>query len=396
MLLRRFTRIPHLRRVELTDTQSSFYHNKLYRIHGSRRRYATWGGRPTSVIICSQHARELISAEICFWLVRLLGQDSEVLLEWPEMQAALRKIPALVAGNYPRTISPQQLNTWTRQLLAKMVVEVVPVVNQEGRDYIARTFDYSQRKTVSTQVDLNRNWLVFRATDNSSFNELEPDGQEWHGASALSGLWAMGTPYAGTFEFSDIPKTSLDAWQVMMADMQGFFKNKKNPVGIAAALIALLGYAAQGSAADTAYVELGFPFSMVVETYGPSHRGIGWTCPILRTLQLACNNANLCGETVCKDGYGYLVEPAPGMHSEANIAAEVAAASNAALAATTTAAVSTKLNILADPYLKGLNASNTAFYMEFFNPVTAAAYRDTVAKWLAAILVALDYAAKHS
>lgn len=56
--------------------------------------------------------------------MRLLGQDSELLLQWPEMQAALRKIPALAAAYHPRTILPQQLNTWTRQLLAKMVVEV--------------------------------------------------------------------------------------------------------------------------------------------------------------------------------------------------------------------------------------------------------------------------------
>lgn len=33
-------------------------------------------------------------------------------------------------------------------------------MNQEGRNFIARTFAYGQRKTVGSRVDLNRNWCA--------------------------------------------------------------------------------------------------------------------------------------------------------------------------------------------------------------------------------------------
>eukprot|EP00775_Hariotina_reticulata_P009402 gene9402-9566_t len=334
--------------------------NQLYRIYNGRRINTTaLSGLPTSVIICNQHAREVVSGELCFWLVRLLGQDSGLLLQWPEMQVALKKATATASLARSGAVTKQAMNRFTAGLLAKMKVEVVPVVNQEGRDHIARTFNYDLRKTVSSQVDLNRN----------------------------CGMWSLMTPWGGVYDYWSIPATTVDKWQTMMNLMQAPFKDTSNKIGIASCFSSTMLYSSQGSSEDTAFKDIGFPYPMTLEVYSPwllPDSGILWTCPTLRTQQAVCNNQNRCGSSACRDRNGNLQMPSPGKE-KTQASAEVVAAAAAELE---------QLNIAADPYLKGLSTSFSSATFYSFNPATASMYRETVARWIVAILTALDYVVK--
>jgi hypothetical protein len=110
--------------IPLSDAQTG-NRNQLYRIYNSRQVNSTAAADlPTSFIICNQHAREVITGELCFWLIRLLGLDSGLLLEWPEMQTALRKSRVTARLATAGVVTRVRMNKFISGLLTRMKVEV--------------------------------------------------------------------------------------------------------------------------------------------------------------------------------------------------------------------------------------------------------------------------------
>lgn len=98
---------------------------QMFRVGGTGARAAAAAGPlPTVLLICNQHARELITAELCFWLLRALARDTKTLNEWPEVAAALNATAAAAraagrAGPIPRT-----LDQWASRINSRLRVEV--------------------------------------------------------------------------------------------------------------------------------------------------------------------------------------------------------------------------------------------------------------------------------
>lgn len=108
----------------------------------------------------------------------------------------------------------------------------------------------------------------------------------------------------------------------------------------------------------------------------------------------------MCGDAVCRNADGELMRPSAGKHAHAARhagAAQASAASATAAPAQAPAGAldSRELDVSADPYLRGLAESLEADYFLAFNPATAAHYRTTVAKWLAALLAGMDHVAAN-
>ncbi|KAF6254285.1 hypothetical protein COO60DRAFT_331745 [Scenedesmus sp. NREL 46B-D3] len=238
--------------------------------------------------------RQVITAELCFWLIRLLAGDSRTLLEWPEFRAALAASPVAVRRARGGNANPGTLRQWTQNLTSRVKVEVVPIVNMDGRKKIEEQGDYNLRKNLNG-VDLNRNWRINRAAPDSAVDELNPDSEVYGGTGPLtewetrslhaymqrelpgngrglfcdvhSGMWALMCPWSGKFDMTDIPMPDINAAQVLLDAMQHPFRDC-NGRGIAAGPGAGLLYRAYGSADDTAR-DLRFRLTLTAEIYGP-------------------------------------------------------------------------------------------------------------------------------
>lgn len=69
-------------------------------------------------------AREVIAAEYCYWLVRLLTDtNTTTLLEWPEFQTQLG-LTARFKSQGAEGVSAGQLAAWAREIVAKVEVQV--------------------------------------------------------------------------------------------------------------------------------------------------------------------------------------------------------------------------------------------------------------------------------
>lgn len=128
-----------------------------------------------------------------------------------------------------------------------------------------------------------------------------------------SGTWSLMTPWGGRFDFSDVPADTVARWQGLLDVMQPPFRSADNAIGISAGLSsgmvrtaqapvwhcwlaawpacpACIGgcmqlinahshsqlqnvtrglqmYASQGSADDTAFGDVGFPYVLTVEVF---------------------------------------------------------------------------------------------------------------------------------
>jgi hypothetical protein len=68
--------------------------------------------------------QQAITAEMCFWLIRLLAGNSRTLLEWPEFRAALAASPVAVRRARGGSANAATLRNWTATLTTRAKVEV--------------------------------------------------------------------------------------------------------------------------------------------------------------------------------------------------------------------------------------------------------------------------------
>lgn len=120
------------------------------------------------LLTCTVHARELIVAEVCLNLLRLLAgtpQDRRPVVAWPETAAALRKAGLVTraetpAGGGSLTGAPRDpLASVAAAFAREYDLHVAPLINLSGRMLIEKEGKYGQRKTgESPQTDINRNF----------------------------------------------------------------------------------------------------------------------------------------------------------------------------------------------------------------------------------------------
>ncbi len=72
----------------------------------------------------SSHCLQIIAGEVCFWLVRLLAQDTATLLEWPVFREVIQKSAgAQRLGDDPSQLEAK-LKQWVAEITSKIKVEV--------------------------------------------------------------------------------------------------------------------------------------------------------------------------------------------------------------------------------------------------------------------------------
>jgi hypothetical protein len=90
--------------------------------------------RRTGVLMCAQHAREVFSVEVCYWLTRFMATDVDSLLTFPEVQTKLLATGKFGSGTVNRTL----LLNWITDILNKMRLIVssrmarIPTTGQRG------------------------------------------------------------------------------------------------------------------------------------------------------------------------------------------------------------------------------------------------------------------------
>lgn len=229
-------------------------------------------GKEVILLIAGEHARELITSEIVYWLYQVLtGQDAE-LLSWPAAAsfASQRKQMGLGAGN---------LQDWVQDLLKKVVFKIVPIENIEGRK-AAEEGDTCLRRTFSG-VDLNRNWGIEwkqKALDDEDYGGPHPFSEP---ESRIVKLVAESSPlrsfvnihsgeYALYIPWDSHPNYAIRLpadTQVVLEQMNVWCQCMHGPGGATA------GYLAYGTSMDYMYERLHVPYPLTVEVYGP--KGLG-------------------------------------------------------------------------------------------------------------------------
>jgi len=445
--------------------------------------------RRTGVLMCAQHAREVFAVEVCYWLTRFMATDVDSLLTFPEVQRKLLATGKFGSG----TVDKTRLVAWIEDILNKMRLIVIPLMNAEGYRLVEGG-SFAQRKT-PTGVDLNRNW-PFGFSTSSSIPEASRSGETYRGPRALSeyqsytvhqaaknlwkpslfvdihtGMESIMMPWGHKVTLTDIPNNVIYAWEAWIAAM--------NRRAITGALVAASPgssqlYLTPGSVENTFYATFGAKYSMTIETFSAVAEGIGWTCPAMRSFKSACTNSG-CGCTNCRKQDGTVVGCArcncPGRrssintgrkilgddiqlgYSESDVATPAAVGEEAGGSETVAAVVddssadvgtegdageSPVNRIMVDPEEEALKAfaaaeaakaaaglteddvevaastayqSNAAdpfirrYYanqcgsscstFKFFNPITPAQYRESIARWLVTMMLSIEYVANN-
>ncbi|KAK9810511.1 hypothetical protein WJX72_012011 [[Myrmecia] bisecta] len=220
------------------------------------------------LLVGGEHARELITSEIAFWLIQLLAQQAPGLESWP------------AASQVQQLGKSAPLGKWGAALLKKCVFKVLPVVNIAGRKAV-EAGNTCLRKTLSG-VDLNRNWPYRWVPQN------DEKADEYGGAAALSepeariikhiaethrpqayvtmhsGEYALYVPWDSEKAVApNLPEgvdDLLDKMNVYCQCMHGSGGE-------------VAGYLAFGTSMDYMYSELFVPYPLTVEVYGPDGLG---------------------------------------------------------------------------------------------------------------------------
>lgn len=229
-------------------------------------------GKEVILLIAGEHARELITSEIVYWLYQVLtGKDAE-LLSWPAAAsfASQRKQMRLGAGN---------LQDWVQDLLKKVVFKIVPIENIEGRK-AAEEGDTCLRRTFSG-VDLNRNWGTEwkqQALDDEDYGGPHPFSEPESRIVKLiaesspirsfvnihSGEYALYVPWDS---HPDLGSSLMADTHVVLEQLNVWCQCMHGAGGIVA------GYLAYGTSMDYMYERLHVPYPLTIEVYGP--KGLG-------------------------------------------------------------------------------------------------------------------------
>jgi hypothetical protein len=309
-----------------------------------------------AVLSCSTHARELITGEACFAIVRLLAgaeprsagggggganpsepNPASALWRWREMRQAM-----LAAGLITRaeasSASASQAAFRARvapRIARELDLAVLPVVNAAGRDVIEQLGNYTLRKTVDAQdptgrpqVDPNRSypymwqggpeeqpaeyyeasevfpgrnpswpWEV-RATASLLDGSAAGEGAKRELDAAVdvhSGTHALLFPLGYTCDLSSVPQERIEHWQrASDAAVASIGPVTRGPTAPAL-------YVAAGTTMEYAYGGLGAKMASTPEIWGPDGRN--QRCPSMSEWAAACGAQEaMFGVCMCDGG----------------------------------------------------------------------------------------------
>ncbi|KAL3139931.1 hypothetical protein ABBQ38_004221 [Trebouxia sp. C0009 RCD-2024] len=229
-------------------------------------------GKEVILLIAGEHARELITSEIVYWLYQvLIGKDAEF-LSWPAATAFHTQRKQMRPG-------VGTLQDWVQDLLEKVVFKIVPVENIAGRKAVEEG-DTCLRRTFSG-VDLNRNWGTEwkqKALDDEEYGGPHPFSEP---ESRIVKLIAESSPvrsfvnlhsgeYALYIPWDSHPNYAIDLpadTQVVLEQMNVWCQCMHGVGG------AVAGYLAYGTSMDYMYERLHIPYPLTFEVYGPNDLG---------------------------------------------------------------------------------------------------------------------------
>ncbi|GAX73946.1 hypothetical protein CEUSTIGMA_g1396.t1 [Chlamydomonas eustigma] len=230
--------------------------------------------KPVAVLVFGEHARELITTEVCLWLSKVLLGDHKDFLSWSQTVEAV----ALAAPVTQEKDLSQWIQEWRSMILSKLTLKVLPLENVDGR-VLWEGGDLCRRKTAS-DVDLNRNWdFAWHAQSRSSemyggeapFSEpqsryLRDAAGQWKPVAFInvhSGEWAVYTPWDSR-ESLGAGLLDLDP---LVQKMGKICDCMAGPSG------AISGYLAYGTSMDYMYARLGVKYPFTIEVYGGGDSG---------------------------------------------------------------------------------------------------------------------------
>jgi hypothetical protein len=266
--------------------------------------------RARALITCGIHARELITVDACFALLRLLASphddDAMALLAWPEMRASLRAagiISASAAASQARALPA--VRAAARRLASQTELRVIPVVNPDGRAAIESQGSYGLRVN-ARGVDLNRNlqtnWLPPAAGQqpgDDTYPGLTP-ASEWEtralGAALVGG--GKGEEEGGLVDsFVDLHsgfvslmgpsassacglQRSMTRESARMHERAMRAMQRSMPSPTVAGPTARVLYGAAGTTLDDAFVRAKANVAVAVEVYDAEYSSrLGFRCP---------------------------------------------------------------------------------------------------------------------
>lgn len=239
-------------------------------------------GKAKLLMVCGEHAREIITAELALWLARVLvGEDAEY-ETWDESRAAFVRSMGLRPPPM-RGLEPLDVRDWVRWILSRVVVKLVPIEVPTSR-LAVENGKGCLRKTVN-EVDLNRNWPVgYRPMSTAAKHGSdeypgphpfsEPESRivrdeaarfKPHGyANVHSGEWAMYVPWDHKPAFGeDLPRDT----NVLLDRLNEHCECVSGAAG------QVSGYLAYGTSMDYLYSELKVPYPLTIEVWGENGEG---------------------------------------------------------------------------------------------------------------------------
>lgn len=319
-------------------------------------------GKEVILVVAGEHARELITSEVVYWLVQVLSAQDSEFAAWPAAAQMAGDRKAIGLGG-------ATLHEWVASLLKTCVFKIIPVANMEGREAVEQG-NLCLRATPSG-VDLNRNWPVAwqqQALTTEEYGGKEPLSEpqariikfvaETNPLRAYvnlhSGEFALYAPWDSKEELADnLPvdtESLLEQLNIWCKCMHG-----------AAGKVA--GYLAYGTGMDYMYDQLHVPYPLTFEVWGPGELGKLAAGGRPRRLQQA---------KATQEG-----------GPEGAMAAVAAAASGTGAIQATQSTT--------DPSA----ASEPQECFDAYNPGTPADYQETIVTWVATLLTLADHVVSH-
>jgi hypothetical protein len=276
-------------------------------------------------VTCGIHARELITVDTCFALLRLLASPSDAdalaLLNWPEMRSALSKAGIISeSAAVSATRALPAVRAAARRLAATTELAVMPLLNPNSRRTI-ETHGQFKLRVNARGVDLNRN---MRSNWKPPAPGQRPGSDTYPGPSAAS-EWETravnaATSVRGVDSYIDLhsgfvslmgpsaaspcglkeamTRDSAKAHQRAMQAMQ-----KVMPSPTVAGPTARVLYAAAGTTLDDAFNLRGARVSLAVEVYDDQFASrAGYSCPSYEAFwATACDAEGGSGSVKCRE-----------------------------------------------------------------------------------------------
>jgi len=215
--------------------------------------------------------------------------------------------------------------------------------------------------------------------------------------TGTEGIW---TPWGHTMSLAEVPDSDILAWDRWFAAM-----NQKAITGASVQVgggAGSFGELTPGSVESTFYApsEINAKYSMTAETYSPTGEVLEWVCPTMRAFKADCTTSG-CGCTNCRDTSGVVINcetcncsvAAAGGRSVATGWKPLRRDAKAEVAASTGYKTNPRDPFL-NRYYQNVNCSSCPV-LKKFNPITPAAYRESLSRWLVTLMLGIEYVANN-